>query len=143
MRAHRKHLFVANPQILQFRFNFPFPQRNGVQNKPFLYSMMVHLRRSIRGERQMDAWASGWFKGPNGQKCRVIFEQRGDNMLELLEYDDGERHRFEWVAETMIRGKGFSRLGLHVMEIPEPVVQEINRFVCSVPTKTKVTRNLP
>ncbi len=91
----------------------------------------------------MDAWLSGWFNGYKGQKCRVVFEQRGDNYLELLEYDDGERHRFEWIAQNMIRGKGFSRLGLHVMEIPPPIVQEINQFVEAVPSGKKITRNIP
>jgi hypothetical protein len=91
----------------------------------------------------MDAWLSGWFSGPKGQKCRVVFEQRGDNYLELLEYDDGERHRFEWIAENMIRGKGFSRLGLHVMEIPPAIVQEITQFVEAVPSGKKITRNIP
>jgi hypothetical protein len=90
-----------------------------------------------------DAWLSGWFKGFNGQKCRIVFEQRGDNLLELLEYDDGERHRFEWIAANMIRGKGFSRLGLHVMEIPEAVVQEVTAFVKAVPSGKSVTRNIP
>jgi hypothetical protein len=91
----------------------------------------------------MDAWLSGWFNGPKGQKCRVVFEQRGDNFLELLEYDDGERHRFEWITDTMIRGKGFSRLGLHVMEVPQATVQEINSFLRTVPEGKKVTRNIP
>jgi hypothetical protein len=91
----------------------------------------------------MDAWISGWFNGLNGQKCRVIFEQRGDNLLELLEYDDGERHRFEWIAKNMIRGKGFSRLGLRVLEIPDAVVQEIDGFIQTIPAGKKVTRNIP
>ncbi|MDD1673353.1 MAG: hypothetical protein LUP99_02980 [Methanomicrobiales archaeon] len=90
----------------------------------------------------MDAWDSAWFNGINGQKCRIVFEQRGDNFLELLEYDDGERHRFEWVNDTMIRGKGFSRLGLHVMEIPRLVAQEANSFAGTVPNGKKVTRNI-
>jgi hypothetical protein len=90
-----------------------------------------------------DAWLSGWFKGPQGHQCRIVFEQRGSNFLELLEYDDGERHRFEWIAENMIRGKGFSRLGLHVMEIPGTVVQEVTSFVKSVPGGNKITRNIP
>jgi hypothetical protein len=90
----------------------------------------------------MDAWLSGWFNGPRGQRCRVVFEQRGDNFLELLEYADGDRHRFEWVADTMIRGKGFSRLDLHVMEIPQTVVQEINYFVQTVPPGKTITRNI-
>ncbi|MDD1678649.1 MAG: hypothetical protein LUO93_05645 [Methanomicrobiales archaeon] len=90
----------------------------------------------------MDAWLSAWFNGPKRQKCRIVFEQRGDNYLELLEYDDGERHRFEWIAENMIRGKGFSRLGLHVMEIPVAVVQDVTGFVQSVPSGKKITRNI-
>jgi hypothetical protein len=91
----------------------------------------------------MDAWLSGWFNGINGQKCRIVFEQRGDNYLELLEYDDGERHRFEWISDGMIRGKGFSRLGLHVMEIPDRIIQEVHIFVRSIPDGKKVTRNIP
>jgi hypothetical protein len=106
--------------------------------------MLVHLKRSVFQEyKPMDAWLSGWFDGPKGQKCRIIFEQRGDNLLELLEYEDGERHRFEWIAETMIRGKGFSLLGLRVMEIPDTVVQEINSYIQMVPAGKKVTRNIP
>jgi hypothetical protein len=91
----------------------------------------------------VDAWLSDWFDGPKGQKCRIIFEQRGDNYLELLEYDDGERHRFEWITENMIRGKGFSRLGLHVMEIPGCIVQDANDFIHTIPNGKKVTRNIP
>lgn len=91
----------------------------------------------------MDAWFSDWFNGLNGQKCRIMFEQRGDNFLELLEYDDGERHRFEWIADNMIRGKGFSRLGLHVMEIPITVAQDVSTFIHTVPTGKKITRNIP
>jgi len=90
----------------------------------------------------MDAWLSGWFNGFKGQKCRIVFEQRGDNLLELLEYEDGERHRFEWIGENMIRGKGFSRLGLHVMEIPAAITGEVNSFISTIPRGKKITRNI-
>jgi hypothetical protein len=91
----------------------------------------------------MDVWQSGWFNGVNGQECRIIFEQRGENYLELIEYHDGERHRFEWLGENLIRGMGFTRLGLRCMEIPLPTVNEVNTFVKSVPRGKKITRNVP
>ena len=88
-------------------------------------------------------WTSNWFNGVKGHQCRIAFDERGNNLLELLEYSDGERHRFEWQGETLIRGTGFSRLGLRCLEVPEAVVQEIKGFLKSIPRGTKVTRNIP
>lgn len=88
-------------------------------------------------------WTSTWFHGIKGQQCRIAFDERGDNLLELLEYSDGESHRFEWQGESLIRGTGFSRLGLRCLEVPENVVQETKGFLQSIPRGKKVTRNIP
>ncbi len=89
----------------------------------------------------MDIWRSIWFDGIHGQSCRIVFEERGDTLFELLEYEDGERHRFEWQPGGLIRGKGFSRLGLRCIQVPEPVLKEVGEFVGT--TGRKVIRNIP
>lgn len=91
----------------------------------------------------VDVWNSQWFNGIKGQNCRITYEQRGNNVLELLEYEDGERHRFEWQGDGLIRGMGFTRLGLHCLEIPSQVVKDVNDFVKTIPKGKTVTRNIP
>ena len=83
-------------------------------------------------------WTSNWFNGVKGHQCRIAYDERGNNLLELLEYSDGERHRFEWQGETLIRGTGFSRLGLRCLEVPEAVVQEIKGFLKSIPDPPQI-----
>jgi len=91
----------------------------------------------------VDVWNSQWFNGVKGMNVRILFERRGDNLLELLEYEDGERHRFEWQGESIIRGMGFTRLGLHCLEIPPQIIKDVNDYVKTIPKGQKVTRNIP
>lgn len=88
----------------------------------------------------VDAWQSGWFEGPGSRRCRIVYEEKGTLMHELLEYEDQHRERFRWEGD-LIHGLNFTRLGNRCIAIPPEVMEEIEGFTASLPKGAGIVRN--
>lgn len=88
----------------------------------------------------VDVWQSDWFSGMSGQKCRIVYEEKGSTLHELLEYEDQRREKFQWQG-SLIYGFNFTRLGNRCIQVPEGVFQDVMAFFNGLSKGTMVIRN--
>ncbi len=88
----------------------------------------------------VDRWQSDWFFAPGNLKCRIVFEEKGQNLHELLEYEDRRRDRFLWQG-ALIYGFTYTRLGNRCVQVPEPVIQGMNEFLNALTKGVTIIRN--
>lgn len=87
-----------------------------------------------------DVYQSPWFEGTKGNKCRIVFEEKGPIYYEFLDYEDGKRDTFQW-RDNMICGFSFSRMGLKCIPLPMEIDQDVKAFVSTLPRGKKLMRN--
>lgn len=88
----------------------------------------------------VDAWQSDWFSGVDGRTCRIVLEEKGVNLHELLEYEDRRRDRFQWQG-TVITGFNFTRLGNRCIQVPQKVLDDMGSFVNTLEKGTIIIKN--
>jgi very-short-patch-repair endonuclease len=88
----------------------------------------------------VDRWQSDWFMGIGNQKCRIVYEEKGMNLHELLEYEDKRRDRFLWQG-ALIYGFTYTRLGNRCIQVPESVIREMNEFLNGLSKGVTIIRN--
>ena len=88
----------------------------------------------------VDRWRSDWFPAAGNQKCRIVYEEKGQNLHELLEYEDLRRDRFLWQG-ALIYGFTFTRLGNKCAQVPDAVIQNMNEFLNGLSKGTTIIRN--
>jgi hypothetical protein len=89
---------------------------------------------------RVDRWQSGWFPGAGNQKCRIVYEEKGMNLHEMLEYEDQRRDRFLWQG-ALIYGFSHTRLGNRCVQVPDVVIQDMNDFLNELSRGVTIIRN--
>jgi very-short-patch-repair endonuclease len=87
-----------------------------------------------------DRWQSDWFSSGGAQKCRIVYEEKGLNLHELLEYEDQRRDRFLWQG-AFIYGFTYTRLGNRCVQVPDMVMREMNEFLNGLTRGVTIIRN--
>ena len=88
----------------------------------------------------VDAWQSDWFPAIGNKKCRIVYEDKGMNLYELLEYEDQRRDGFLWQGH-LIYGLSRTRLGNKCVSVPDSILQSMNKFLGVLPEEVTVIRN--
>jgi hypothetical protein len=87
-----------------------------------------------------DTWQTEWFGKVGDHQCRIVFEEKGMNLYELLEFEDQRREGFLWQG-NIIYGLSRTRLGNRCVQVPESIIQQINEFLQGLPRGMTVFRN--
>ena len=88
----------------------------------------------------VDAWQSDWFPAVGNLKCRIVYEEKGITLHELLEFEDHRRDRFQWQG-ALIYGFTYTRLGNRCVQVPEPVIKDMNEFLNGLSKGVTIIRN--
>lgn len=88
----------------------------------------------------VDAWKTDWFTGVEGQPCRIVYEQKGSVLHEVIEYEDRRRDRFQWQG-SLIYGLNYTRMGNRCVQVPDAIRKAVDEFLGGLEKGSSVIRN--